>query len=229
MAEGAAHRTAVTGMTTAEFGGAPDDLGGTPGRAAGGPLAARKAPPSRRRVLAGWAITLALALLMTFGIRAFVFQAFSIPTTSMVPTIDVNDRILVQKAFFNWHQLREGDIVVFTHPPRDRCPGPAGTDLVKRVIALPGQTIYSADGILYVDGRRLREPYLPPRDPLGPPIPGATRQDPFHVPRGEFYVMGDNRAISCDSRFWGPVQGSSVIGRVVVLLWHDSRPEFRFF
>ena len=62
----------------------------------------------------------------------------------------------MQKAFFNWHQVREGDIVVFTHPPRDHCPGPAGTDLVKRVIALPGQTIYSAGGILYVDGRRLR-------------------------------------------------------------------------
>ena len=147
MGEGAARRTAVTGMTTADFGGAPDDLGGTPGRAAGGPLAARKAPPSRRRVLAGWAISLALALLLAFGIRTFVFQVFSIPTTSMVPALDVHDRILVQKAFFNWHQVREGDIVVFTHPPRDHCPGPAGTDLVKRVIALPGQTIYSAGGI----------------------------------------------------------------------------------
>jgi Signal peptidase, peptidase S26 len=136
MAQGVAHRTAVTGMTTADFGG--DDLGGTSGRAAGGPLAARKAPPSRRRVLAGWAITLALALLLTFGIRAFVFQAFSIPTTSMVPTLDVGDRILVQKAFFNWHQLREGDIVVFSHPPRDHCPGPAGTDLVKRSLLLTG-------------------------------------------------------------------------------------------
>ena len=228
MAEGAARRIAVTGMTT-DFGGAPDDLGGTSGRAAGGPLAARKAPPSRRRRLAGWAISLALALLLAFGIRTFVFQVFWIPSTSMVPTLDVYDRILVQKAFFNWHQLREGDIVVFTHPPRDQCPGPAGTDLVKRVIALPGQTIYSADGILYVDGRRLREPYLPPHDPLGPAIPGATRQDPFHVPRGEFYVMGDNRAISCDSRFWGPIKGSSIIGRVVVLLWHDDHPDFHFF
>src|SRR6266436_8569766 len=145
----------------------------------------RKAPPSRRRALAGWAIILALALLLTFGIRAFAFQAFSIPSTSMVPTLDIGDRILVQKAFFNWHQLREGDIVVFTHPPRDHCPGQAGTDLVKRVIALPGQTIYSAGGILYIDGRQLREPYLPPHDLLGPLIPGATRQDPFHVPRGE--------------------------------------------
>jgi signal peptidase I len=216
-------------MTTADFGGAPDDLGENPGRAAGDPPAARKASRSRRRALAGWAMTLALALLLAFGIRTFAFQAFSIPTTSMVPTLDVHDRILVQKALFNWHQVRAGDIVVFTHPPRDHCPGPAATDLVKRVIALPGQTIYSAGGTLYVDGRRLREPYLPQYDPLGPPIPGATRQDPFHVPRGEFYVMGDNRAISCDSRYWGPINGSSIVGRVVMLLWHDGHLDFHFF
>jgi signal peptidase I len=215
-------------MTTAEFDDATDDLGGTPGHAAGGPLAAGKAPPSRRRVVAGWAVWLALALVLAFGIRTFAFQVFSIPTTSMVPTLDKGDRILVLKAFFNWHQLREGDIVVFAHPPLDRCPGPA-SDLVKRVIALPGQTIYSAEGILYVDGRRLREPYLPPHDPLGPPIPGATRLDPFHVPPGEFYVMGDNRAISCDSRFWGPIKGSSIVGRVVMLLWRDGHPDPHFF
>jgi signal peptidase I len=229
MAEGAAHRIAVTGMSTADSGGACGDPDGTSGRPAGRALAARKAPPSRRRALAGWAIFLALALALTFGIRTFVFQAFVIPTTSMVPALDVYDRILVQKAFFNWHQLREGDIVVFTHPPHDHCPGPARSDLVKRVIALPGQTIYSAGGILYVDGRRLREPYLPPHDLLGLPVPGATRQDPFHVPRGEFYVLGDNRAISCDSRYWGPIQGSSIIGRVVILLWHDGHPDFHFF
>jgi signal peptidase I len=217
------------GQTPGDPGQTPGDPGQTPEPAEGGPLAAREAPPSRRRVLAGWVVPLVLALALAFGIRTFVFQAFSIPSSSMVPTLDVNDRILVEKAFFNWHQLREGDIVVFTHPPRDHCGGPAGTDLVKRVIALPGQTIYSANGILYVDGRRLREPYLPPHDWLGPPIPGATRQDPFHVPPGEFYVMGDNRAISCDSRFWGPITGSSIIGRVVMLLWHDGHPDFRFF
>jgi signal peptidase I len=216
-------------MATADFGDAPDGQGGTRGPTAGGPAVPRKARPSRRRVVAGWGLSLALALAFAFGIRTFGFQVFSIPSTSMVPTLHVNDRILVQKAFFDWHQLREGDIVVFTHPPRDHCPGPAGSDLVKRVIALPGQTIYSAGGILYVDGRRLREPYLPARDPLGPPIPDATRQDPFRVPRGEFYVMGDNRAISCDSRFWGPIKGSSIIGRVVMLLWHNNHPDFHFF
>jgi len=216
-------------VTTADSGDAPDDPGPDPGPAAGGPPGAGKAPRSRRRAVAGWAFSLALALLLAFGIRTFAFQTFWIPTTSMVPTLDVNDRILVLKAFFNWHHLREGDIVVFTQPPRDQCGGPAGADLVKRVIALPGQTIYSADGILYVDGRRLREPYLPPHDPLGPPIPDATRQAPFHVPPGEFYVMGDNRAISCDSRFWGPIKGSSIIGRVVMLVWHDGHPDFHVF
>jgi signal peptidase I len=221
--------TADLGGATDDLGGATDELGGTALRAAGGPPAARKAPQSRRRVLAGWAMTLALALLLAFGIRTFVFQAFSIPSSSMVPALDVHDRILVQKAFFNWHRVRRGDIVVFTHPPRDHCPGPARTDLVKRVIALPGQTIYSAGGILYVDGRRLREPYLPPNDPLGPPIPGATRQDPFRVPGGDFYVMGDNRAISCDSRFWGPIKGSSIIGRVVMVLWRHGHPDFHLF
>jgi signal peptidase I len=218
----------VAGLATADVGGAAGDPGGAAGPA-GGPGAAGKAPPSRRRVLAGWAACLALALLLALGIRAFVVQAFSIPSTSMVPTLNVHDRILVLKAFFNWHRLREGDIVVFTHPPRDHCPGPAGSDLVKRVIALPGQTIYSAGGILYVDGRRLREPYLPPDDPLGPPIPGATRQHPFHVGPGEVYVLGDNRSISCDSRFWGPVKGASIIGRVVMLIWHDGHPDFHLF
>jgi signal peptidase I len=220
-------------MSTADLGGAAGDQGGTAWDAAGGPAGAQagagKKPPSRRRALAGWAICLALALLLAFGIRTYAFQVFSIPSTSMVPTLNVNDRILVQKAFFNWHQLHEGDIVVFTHPPRDHCPGPPDSDLVKRVIALPGQTIYSADGILYVDGRRLSEPYLPAHDPLGPPVPDATRQHPFHVPAGEFYVMGDNRAISCDSRFWGPIKGSTIIGRVVMILWHDNHPDFRFF
>jgi signal peptidase I len=221
-------------MSSADLGGPPGDQGAAAGEAAGEPAAGEpatggKKPRSRWRALSGWAISLGLALLLAFGVRTYAFQVFSIPTTSMVPTLNVNDRILVQKAFFSWHQLRAGDIVVFTHPPRDRCPGPANSDLVKRVIALPGQTIYSAAGILYVDGRRLREPYLPAHDPLGPPVPDASSQHPFRVPPGEFYVMGDNRAISCDSRFWGPVKGSTIIGRVVMLLWHDNHPDFRFF
>lgn len=207
------------------------DFESVSGDAAGESQGAAGAPPARRRArtVAGWAVVLLVALSLALGVRAFVFQAFSIPSSSMESTLDIGDRILVWKAFFNWHDVHQGDIVVFTHPPLDHCPGPPGTDLVKRVIALPGQTIYSAGDNIYVDGRRLAEPYLPPNDPLGRPIPSATRQTPFHVPPGEFYVMGDNRAISCDSRYWGPIKGRSIVGKAVLLFWHNDDPDLHFF
>lgn len=192
----------------------------------------RQPGPARRtarrgRVLAESAVLLVVAVLLALGIRAFAVQTYWIPTTSMVPTLQVGDRILVLKAFFNWHDLHQGDIVVFAKPPRDRCG--ADGDLVKRVIALPGQTIYSAGNTLYVNGRPLAEPYLPRIDPLGPPIPDASRAHPSRVPAGDFYMMGDNRAISCDSRFWGPIKGSSIVGRVVMLLWRDGHPDLHAF
>jgi signal peptidase I len=178
-----------------------------------------------RRALAETAITILVAALLAGLVRTFAFQTFWIPSSSMVPTIDVYDRVLVQKAFFTWHDVREGQIVVFSHPPLDHCLGEG--DLVKRVIALPGQTIYSSGNSIYVNGRLLAEPYLPQYDPLGPPI--ASSQHPYRVPAGEFYVLGDNRADSCDSRYWGPITGSSIIGKVVLTFWHDGRPEFHRF
>jgi signal peptidase I len=183
----------------------------------------------RRRALAETVITVLVAVLLVVVVRAFVFETFWIPTSSMVPALGVYDRVLVQKAFFTGNDVRAGDIVVFRHPPLDHCPGPAEDDLVKRVIALPGQTIYSAGNSIYVNGRLQSEPYLPHNDPLGPPIPGASRQHPYRVPAGEFYLLGDNRAISCDSRYWGPIQGSSIVGKVVLVWWHDGHPDFRRF
>jgi signal peptidase I len=180
-----------------------------------------------KRALAETAITILVAVLLVGLVRAFAFQTFWIPSSSMVPTLGVDDRILVQKAFFTWHDVREGDIVVFSHPPLDDCGGTQEGDLVKRVIALPGQTIYSSGNSIYVNGRLLAEPYLPHHDPLGPPI--ASSQRPYRVPAGEFYMLGDNRAISCDSRYWGPIKGLSIIGKVVLVWWHDDRPDFRRF
>jgi signal peptidase I len=159
-----------------------------------------------------------------------VFQTFSIPSESMVPTLDIGDRIVVQKIFWSWHDIKQGDIVVFSRPPHDtQCTGPESEDLVKRVIALPGQKIYSAFGKVFVDGRPLNESYLPKPDPLGRPIPGASAQHPYRVPAGDFYVMGDNRAVSCDSRYWGPVQGSTIVGKVVLLLWRHGHPAWHVF
>jgi signal peptidase I len=203
------------------------------GPAGADPAGARPAgarPRRRRRwwrTLAETAITVGVAVLLAVLVRTFVFQTYYIPTSSMVPTLGVYDRILVQKAFFNWHDVREGDIVVFSHPPRDDCPGPQNGDLVKRVIALPGQTIYSSGNNIYVNGHLLAEPYLPRYDPLGPPIPDASRQHPYRVPPGEFYLLGDNRAISCDSRYWGPIEGTSIVGKVILVWWHDSHPVFK--
>jgi signal peptidase I len=180
-----------------------------------------------RRALTEAVVIILVAVLLAGLMRAFAFQAFWIPTSSMAPTLGVYDRIVVQKVFFTWRDVREGEIVVFSHPPLDHCPGEG--DLVKRVIALPGQTIYSSGNSIYVNGRLLAEPYLPHDDPLGPPIPDASSQHPYRVPPGEFYVLGDNRADSCDSRYWGPITGSSIIGKVVLTWWHDGHPDFHGF
>jgi signal peptidase I len=180
-----------------------------------------------KRALAETAVTILVAVLLAGFVRTLVFQPFWIPTSSMVPTLGVYDRVLVQKAFFSWRDVREGQIVVFSHPPLDHCAGSEEGDLVKRVIALPGQTIYSSGNSIYVNGRLLAEPYLPHNDPLGPSI--ASRQHPYRVPPGEFYMLGDNRADSCDSRYWGPIKGSSIIGKVVLVWWHDDHPDFRRF
>jgi signal peptidase I len=203
--------------------GPADDRPVDAGSAGGGPRR------RRRRALVETVITILAAVLLAGLLRAFAFQTFWIPSSSMVPTLGVYDRILVQKAFFTWHDVREGDIVVFSQPPLDHCGGSQEGDLVKRVIALPGQTIYSSGDSIYVNGRLLAEPYLPHYDPLGPPIPHASRQHPYRVPPGEFFMLGDNRAISCDSRYWGPIKGSSIVGKVVLVWWHDDHPEFRQF
>ena len=191
------------------------------------PAGPAKPRAHRGRAAAEWITVLVVAVLLAAGLRTLVFQPFSIPSTSMVPTLDVGDRILVQKAFFNWHDVRAGDIVVFKHPAADtNCSGPENTDLVKRVIALPGQTIYSSGDTVYVDGRKLAESYLPTPDPLGLAIPGASATSPYRVPAGDFYVLGDNRQISCDSRYWGPVKGSTIIGKADLLWWRGDHPDF---
>ena len=194
---------------------------------------AEKTPARKRRparVVTEWVAIVAVALVLALAARQWVFQTFSIPSESMVPTLDIGDRIVVQKIFWSWHDVKQGDIVVFSRPPHDtQCTGPESEDLVKRVIALPGQRIYSAFGKVFVDGRQLNESYLPKPDPLGRPIPGASAQHPYTVPPGDFYVMGDNRAVSCDSRYWGPVQGSTIVGKVVLLLWRHGHPAWHVF
>jgi signal peptidase I len=138
----------------------------------------------------------------------------------------VGDRIIVNKLSYRLHDVHRGDIVVFARPPLE---DQAYADLVKRVIGLPGETISSTDGYIYIDGKRLSEPWLPPSTQKsttalpGDAHPQFNMPGPVKIPAGEYYVMGDNRTNSEDSRFFGPIPKSLIVGRAVAVVWPVSR------
>ena len=124
------------------------------------------------RALVEWGIILVAVVLCTVLLRTFVVQSFYIPSGSMLPTLQLGDRIIVDKLSYRFHDPHRGDIVVFARPPLE---DQAYSDLVKRVIGLPGETISSKGGAVYINGKRLAEPWLPP-GPQSPPArsPGVT-------------------------------------------------------
>lgn len=177
-----------------------------------------------RRWLAEWAVILVLVVAFTFVLRAYVIQTFSIPSGSMLPTLQIGDRIVVDKLDFHIHR---GDIVVFRRPPLER---QDYADLVKRVIGLPGETISSQNGHVLIDGKVLREPWLPavPNAYTGAlnepdPHPQFNLPGPVKIPAGEYFVMGDNRTQSEDSRYFGPIPRSLIVGRAVLVAWPLSQ------
>ncbi|MGH2594394.1 MAG: signal peptidase I [Actinomycetota bacterium] len=180
------------------------------------------------------------ALIIAIVIKTFLIQAFFIPSSSMVPTLQVGDRILVNRLAYRFGDIERGDIIVFADPtptPQDRgivgglihwlgegigVVRPADDDFIKRVVALPGETWEIRDGVTYVDGRRLSEPYVNQADL-------DTRSfGPETVPDGMLFVMGDNRNHSGDSRFPPPgglgyIPIDRVIGQAFVIIWPPSR------
>ncbi|MGP8060782.1 MAG: signal peptidase I [Acidimicrobiales bacterium] len=176
-------------------------------------------PPARKgnRWVVELVIVVVVAALLAIVLRTFVVQTFFIPSGSMEPTLQIGDRILVDKLSYHLHSVDRGDIVVFARPPDENCGGPPVNDLVKRVIGLPGERISSSGNTVLINGRPLAEPWLPKGTVLGKAIP------PTVVPANTFYVLGDNRDSSCDSRYWGPVPRSLIVGKVVVLVWPLSR------
>jgi signal peptidase I len=180
----------------------------------------RRAGRRRRRVLP-WVIIVALSLLVAIVLRLFVIQTFYVPSGSMMPTIQPGDRILVLKLGY---RIGEGSIIVFKTPPGYRpseCSGATESDLVKRVIGLPGDRVSSRGNTVYVNGRPLPQPYLPKGTTLGERIVPQT------VPKGEYFVLGDNRDISCDSRVWGDVPASDVVGTAFLVIWRHGHPELK--
>ncbi|MCU1430420.1 MAG: signal peptidase [Actinomycetia bacterium] len=163
-----------------------------------------------------WVILIGGALLVALIVKTFLFQAFYIPSDSMVPTLKRHDRVLVNKLSYKLHAVHRGDIVVFKKPPKESLDI---KDLVKRVVGLPGETVEAHDNHVYVNGKQLKESYLPV---------GTVQRafSPQTVPRDSIWVMGDNREGSEDSRVFGPIKKSSIVGRVFVRIWPLNRLHF---
>lgn len=172
----------------------------------------------RRRALIEWTAIIVVAVLVSFLLRTFAFQTFFIPSGSMEPTLQIGDRIIVNKLSVAWGTINIGDVVVFKAPPAEDCGEPV-TDLVKRVIGVPGDTLTSRGNTIYVNGVALQEKW-PHTEPLGEPITKITLKPNM------YFMMGDNHSDSCDSRMWGPVPRTDIIGKAFLRIWPLSRIGF---
>lgn len=197
---------------------------------------------SSLRLLVEIPLLVIVAAVVAVLVKSFVAQAFFIPSASMEPQLTAGDRVVVSRLAYDLHDPNRGDIVVFDDPldaqlPDDGSSGfsvrryardaleavgavrPDETELIKRVIGLPGETVEGHDGAVYIDGRILVEPYLAPDTAI-------TDFDPVEIPAGHVFVMGDNRTNSKDSRVFGPVPESSIVGRALARIWPPGRIAF---
>jgi signal peptidase I len=176
------------------------------------------------RKLIDWLVTIVVALVVVLVFEAEVAKPYRIPSSSMEPTLHFarpgawcearfNDRVIANRLTYRYSSPKRGQIVVF-HAPSDAC-GVGGT-FVKRLIGLPGDEIVEREGRISVNGKSLSEPYVDPK--LRAMSSGA-----WSVPRGHYFFLGDDRAHSCDSRDWGSVPRSSLVGPVLLTYWPPSR------
>jgi signal peptidase I len=182
-----------------------------------------EAPHTRRtgRLVLRLTVMVVVAALAAVLLRTFVIASYYIPSASMEPTLHGcpgcnNDHVLVNKLSYHLHSVHRGDVVVFHRPAG----APTNEKvLIKRVIGLPGDVLTDRNDVIYVDGRPLHEPYLNPACAGTQNFPSG----PVTVPTDEVYVMGDNRCDSSDSRVFGAIPESSIIGRAFVIVWPLGR------
>ncbi len=176
-------------------------------------MAKQAAEQSTGRWLAETALLVLAAVVLAQLIRTFVVEPFVIPSGSMIPTIEIKDRVLADKMVYRFvREPQAGDIVVFDDPSGEF------PTLIKRVIAVGGQTVDLQDGAVVVDGKKLDEPYT-----YGKPSEPQVVPMPVKIPEGSIWVMGDNRTGSTDARTFGPVAVSTVHGRAFWTYWPLSR------
>ncbi len=167
------------------------------------------------------------ALILALIIRAYIIQAFKIPSGSMIPTLLIGDHILVNKFIYGtkipltdksiliWRSPEQGDIIVFKYPENPK------KDFIKRVIATGGDVVEEKDKVVYVNGKALVEPYAHHYDRSVRPGGNDARDNfgPIVVPEDKFFVMGDNRDQSYDSRYWGFVDRKDIRGKALIIYW----------
>ncbi len=182
---------------------------------AGEPAGASKLPPGARAFF-DWLVVIAVALLVAFVVRTFVIAHFVVEGESMFSTLDTNDRVFVNKLSYRLHDPNRGDVVVL-----HQVTGASERDLIKRVIALPGETVEVRNCTVLIDGRVLNEPYLDP-EVVTPTDCGGDYVLDGVVPDDHVFVMGDNRGGSQDSRVIGTISEDDLVGRAFVVFWPQS-------
>jgi signal peptidase I len=218
--------------------GAPSGSG--PGGSAGGAGSSKSKSKTTSGSLLELGVIVVIAVLLALGVQAFVIKPYKIPSRSMEPTLIVGQRVLVNRIGMDFNGPHIGEVVVF-HPPvgakEQRCgpthyevtPGGAPCDqtdpeessenFIKRIVAGPGDVIYVKEGHAIVNGKREQDPYIR--------ACGDVREcnfpTPIKVPPGHWFMMGDNRGESDDSRFWGPVPTSWIVGGAFATYWPPDR------
>lgn len=164
----------------------------------------------QKSVIWEWVETIAIAIVLALVIRTFLIQPFYIPSGSMEPTLGIGDKIIVNKLGSFFKDPQRGQVIVFKYPVDP------SQDFVKRVVGLPGETIEIKDSRVYIDGEVLEEEYLPE---------GLSYGDfgPVTVPEDAYFMLGDNRDNSQDSRVWGPLPRNLVTGKAILIFWPADR------
>lgn len=173
------------------------------------------------RVLGGFFVdiveTVVVALSIFLIVYLFLMQPHQVNGQSMVPNFQDKEYLLTDKITYKRRTPDRGEVVVFHAPPRAGCPEGAGCDFVKRVIGLPGETIEVKNFSVFINGKKLSETYLPSDYKT---LPGAfTSNGPVKIGPNQYFVLGDNRSHSSDSRVWGPVEINDIVGRVFFRYW----------
>ncbi|MDJ1121533.1 signal peptidase I [Olsenella sp. YH-ols2217] len=172
---------------------------------------------SRARDIVEWVAIIAAAVVFAILLRTYVVEPYEIPSESMINTIQVGDRILGEKITYRTRDPEAGEVVTFLDPED------SSTTLIKRVIATPGQTVDLQNGVVYVDGVAQDEPYVlgKPTDPIerhAETLDGPVSY-PYTLGDDEYWVMGDNRTNSLDSRYFGPITRDMITSRAWVTFW----------